>query len=135
MEHYTYRPVRFYVICFMATWTFWIAAAILGSSDSDGVSMTLMLLGLLAPAVTAIITVAASGNHALKQDLKRKIVGFYRIRPMNILLAIVFFAGIVAVSIVLSLLFGQSLEQFNFTEDFSFSIGGSSCLLYTSRCV
>lgn len=130
MEHYTYRPVRFYVICFMATWTFWIAAAVLGHMDGGGgTAMGLMLLGLMAPAVTALVTVAVSGSSALKQDLKRKIVGFYRIRPMNILLAIVFFAGIVAASILLSLLFGQSLEQFSFTEDFSFSIGGSSALL------
>ncbi|MCH5352133.1 MAG: CPBP family intramembrane metalloprotease, partial [Acutalibacter sp.] len=34
-----------------------------------------------------------------------------------------------ALSILLSTLFGQSLSQFAFTEDFSFSIGGTSALL------
>lgn len=126
MEHYVYRPVRFYVICFAVTWAFWITAAVLGSSD---IAMVLMLFGLLAPAVTAVVTVLTSKNAALKQDLKRKIIGFYRIKPLNILLGILFFVAVVVVSILLSLLFGQSLEQFAFTEDFSFSIAGSSALL------
>lgn len=129
MEHYIYRPLRFYGICFAATWVFWIAAIFFGNQGNDGMTILLMLFGLMAPAVTAVVTVLTSGCNALKQDLKRKLVGFYRLKPLNILIAIVFFAGIVAVSILLSLLFGQSSDQFRFTEDFSFSIGGSSALL------
>ena len=130
MKPYQYRPLRFYVTCFLITWAFWIAAAILSRKENDsGVSMILMLFGLMAPAVTAIVTVRTSGSRALKLDLRRKLVGFYRIKPLSILAAIVGFAGIVALSILLSTLFGQSLDQFAFTEDFSFSIGGTSALL------
>lgn len=130
MEQYKYRPLRFYVTCFSITWAFWIAAAIISKSEkNNGISSVLMLLGLMAPAVTAVITVFTSGSRALKQDLKRKLVGFYRIKPLNILIAIVGFMIIVALSILLSTLFGQSLNQFAFTEDFSFSIGGTSALL------
>lgn len=88
-----------------------------------------MLLGLISPAVTAVITVLTSGSKALKADLKRKLVGFYRIKPLNILAAVLLFSAIVVISILLSTLFGQSLKQFSFTEDFSFSIGGASALL------
>ena len=130
MEQYKYRPLRFYVTCFSITWAFWIAAAIISKSEkNNGISSVLMLLGLMAPAVTAVITVLTSGSRALKQDLKRKLMGFYRIKPLNILIAIVGFMIIVALSILLSTLFGQSLNQFAFTEDFSFSIGGTSALL------
>lgn len=130
MKPYKYRPVRFYLTCFAATWAFWIAAAILSKSPHDnGVSFVLMLFGLIAPAVTAVITVLTSGNKVLKADLKRKLIGFYRIKPLSILAAVVVFMAIVAFSILLSLLAGQSLEQFAFTEDFSFSIGGTSSLL------
>ncbi|MCM1189862.1 MAG: CPBP family intramembrane metalloprotease [bacterium] len=130
MERYKYRPLRFYVTCFAVTWTFWILAAKLSkSSDNNGISSLFMLLGLAAPAVIAVITVATSGSKALKADLKRKIVGFYRIRPFSILAAVVGFMAIVLLSILLSLLAGQSLEQLAFTEDFSFSIGGVSALL------
>lgn len=130
MEQYQYRPVRFYVTCFAVTWAFWITAAFVSRSEHDnGISSLLMLFGLISPAVTAVITVLTSGNKALKEDLKRKLVGFYRIRPLNIVAAVVVFMGIVALSILLSLLAGQSLDQFAFTEDFSFSIGGTSALL------
>lgn len=130
MERYKYRPVRFYVTCLAVTWAFWITAAFVSRSEHDnGISSLLMLFGLISPAVTAVITVLTSGNKALKEDLKRKLVGFYRIRPLNIAAAVVVFMGIVALSILLSLLAGQSLNQFAFTEDFSFSIGGTSALL------
>lgn len=130
MERYHYRPVRFYAACFAATWTLWIAAAVISrAADDNGMSSLLMLLGLMAPAAIAVITVATSGNRALKRDLKMKLVGFYRIKPRSILLAIVGFAAIVALSILLSLLFGQPISQFALTEDFSFSVAGTSALL------
>lgn len=127
-EKYQYRPIRFYVTCFASTWAFWIAAAVIGREKND-IAMTLMLFGLMAPAVTALVTVLTSGSRELKDDLKRKLVGFYRVKPLSILAAVIGFLIIIAVSILLSTLFGQSLEQFAFTEDFSFSVGGTSALL------
>ena len=130
MERYQYRPLRFYAICFAVTWACWILAAVISKSANDnGISALLMLLGLTAPAVTAVITVSASGNSALKADLKRKLIGFYRIKPFSIVAAVIGFMVIVVLSILLSTLAGQSLEQFAFTEDFSFSVGGTSALL------
>ena len=113
MKPYQYRPIRFYVICFSATWAFWITAAVLSrAEDGGGISPVLMLLGLLAPAVTAVVTVLTSNSAALKQDLKRKLVGFYRIRPLSIFAAVAGFMVIATLSILLSTLFGQSLDQF-----------------------
>lgn len=130
MGGYRYRPLRFYATCFAVTWIFWILAAVVSKSGNDnGISSLLMLFGLTAPAVTADITVLASGSKALKADLKRKLIGFYRIKPLSILMAVVGFMVIIVLSILLSLLAGQSLEQFAFTEDFSFSISGTSALL------
>lgn len=129
MEKYEYRPIRFYAVCFVTTWTFWIAAAIISKSKNEnGIPMLLMLLGLMSPAVTAVITVLTSKSKALKQDLKRKIIGFYRINPLSILVGIIGFMGIVILSILLSLLFGQSIDQFSFTEDSLFRLEG--LLLY-----
>lgn len=130
MERYKYRPVRFYVTCFLTTWIFWIGAVVISKSEDDnGISSLLMLFGLMAPAVTAIVTVMTSRSKELKEDFKRKLIGFYRIKPMSILMAIVGFMAIVGISISISIAFGQSAEQFAFTEDFSFSVGGTSALL------
>lgn len=89
-----------------------------------------MLVGLLAPAVVSTVFVLVSGSDLLKKDLKIKLVGLYKVKWRNVLLAVLQFAGIVACSILLSLLFGQSLDQFSFTEDFSFTgVGVAGALL------
>lgn len=126
MEKYTYRPVRFYVTVFALTWGWWLLALLFRDTS---VMFLFMAIGLFMPAVTAIVTVLTSKNKMLKEDLKRKIVGFYRIKPLSIVKAVLLFLVCVVVSIGISVLFGGSPEQFSFTEDFSFSISGTSALL------
>ncbi len=126
MEHYTYKPVRFYLTVFGFTWGFWILALLLKDTPA---MFVLMLLGLIAPSVIAVVTILTSGNKMLKEDLKRKLVGCYRIKPLYILLAVVLFGVTVVISIGVSVLCGGSPEQFSFTQDFSFSIAGTSALL------
>ena len=117
MKKYKYRPVLFFVLAYLFTWMFWIPAVFV----PENIGIILMLIGLIAPAVISTIFVLASDSEALKQDLKNKIIGFYKVKWQNVILAIIVFAAIIVASILLSLLFGQSIEQFAFTEDFSFT--------------
>ena len=126
MEHYVYKPIRFYIITFALTWGFWIAALLFRDTP---MMFVLMAIGLFMPAVTALVTVLTSKNKMLIDDFKRKITRFYKINPLSILKAVAVFFIAVSVSIGISILFGGSPEQFSFTEDFSFSIGGTSALL------
>ena len=90
----------------------------------------LMLIGLIAPAVVSTVIILTSGSEQLKQDLKNKIIGFYKVKWLNVLLAILVFAAVVVCSILLSTVFGQSLNQFSFTKDFSFTgVGIGSALI------
>lgn len=114
---YKYRPVLFFVLTYFFTWIFWIPAIYV----SESISPVLMLLGLLAPAVVSTVFVILSGSDALKQDLKNKIVGFYKVKWLNVIWAVIVFLIVIVCSILLSLLFGQSLNQFAFVEDFSFT--------------
>ena len=114
---YKYRPVLFFAFAYLFTWIFWIPAIFMPES----ISSVLMLLGLLAPAVVSTVFVMTSGSDALKQDLKNKIIGFYKVKWLNVIWAVIVFALVIVCSILLSLLFGQSLNQFSFTEDFSFT--------------
>ncbi|MBQ9686161.1 MAG: CPBP family intramembrane metalloprotease [Oscillospiraceae bacterium] len=129
--HYTgnafrYRPVLFFALAYLFTWIFWVPAIFL----PEDIGPVLMVIGLVAPAVISTLFVLRSGSPVLKQDLKNKIVGFYKVNWLNVLLAILVFAVIVAASILLSLAFGQSIRQFSFTEDFSFTgVGIGSALL------
>ena len=128
MQHtaYRYRPVLFFALAYLFTWIFWIPAIFIKGNTGT----LLMMLGLIAPAVVSTLFVVFSGSDALKKDLRQKIVGFYKVKWMNVLLAILVFAGITACSILLSLAFGQPLSQFSFTADFSFTgVGIGSALL------
>ncbi len=123
---YRYRPVLFFALAYLFTWLFWIPAIFVPQTYGG----ILMLIGLLAPAVVSTVFVLASGSDLLKKDLKIKLIGLYKVKWRNVLLAVVQFAGIVACSILLSLAFGQSLDQFAFTEDFSFTgVGIGSALI------
>ncbi|MEG0894250.1 MAG: type II CAAX endopeptidase family protein [Oscillospiraceae bacterium] len=126
MNNYKYNPILFYIIVFTLTWGFWITAIFV---NNENTSLFFMFLGLCVPAVTAIITVFTSKSKPLKDDFKRKIFRMHRIKPTSILMGIILYGAIVVTSILLSTLFGQSLSQFSFIEDFSFSINGSSALL------
>lgn len=123
---YKYRPVLFFILAYVFTWIFWVPAIFVPEEIGTG----LMLLGLIAPAVVSTLFVVLSGSDALKQDLKQKIVGFYKVKWLNVLVAVLVFALIVVCSILMSLAFGQSLDQFAFTDDFSFTgVGVGSALL------
>ena len=123
---YRYRPVLFFSLTYLFTWIFWVPAIFVPENTGS----LLMVLGLIAPAVVSTVFVLCSGSEALKRDLKQKIIGFYKVKWMNVLLAVLVFAGTVVCSILLSLAFGQSLDQFSFTEDFSFTgVGIGSALL------
>jgi membrane protease YdiL (CAAX protease family) len=115
---YVYKPKRFYITVFATTWVFWLFAILF----NDGLTNTLgMVLGGLCPATVAIITVFTSKSDALKKDFKRKIFNFWKLKPLYILAAVLLFSAIVACSILLSTAFGESLDQFSFTKDFSFT--------------
>ncbi len=114
---YRYRPVLYFAMAYLFTWIFWVPAIFL----KGNIAMTLMLLGLISPAVVSTVFILLSGSPELKKDLKVKISGFYKVKWSNVILSVGVFALIVVASILLSLLFGQSLDQFAFTEDFSFT--------------
>ena len=116
-DEYRYRPVLFFLCAYFFTWIFWIPAIFVPETTGS----VLMLIGLIAPAVVSTMFVLVSGSDELKKDLKDKIISFYKVKWINVFWAVVVFALIVVFSILLSLLFGQSLKQFSFTDDFSFT--------------
>ena len=123
---YHYRPVLFFLLAYLFTWVFWIPAVFI----PENAGAILMVIGLFAPAVVSTLFVLLSGSDALKKDLRNKIIGFYKVNWLNVFFAVLVFAVIVVCSIFLSLAFGQSLSQFSFTDDFSFTgVGIGNALL------
>ena len=86
-------------------------------------------MGLFVPSIIALYTVFSSGDAALKKDLRMKFTGLFRVKPLVVTTAIITFGMIIAASILLSALFGQSLDQFALADDFSFAGGSVTALL------
>lgn len=126
-EKYKYRPVLFFLMAYLFTWIFWVPAIFV----NENLGSVLMVLGLFAPPVVSTVFVLASGSDVLKRDLRNKLIGFYRVKWGNVAISIVVFAVIIVCSILLSLAFGQSLDQFSFTDDFSFTGVGIGSALVT----
>ena len=125
---YRYRPVLYFAMAYLFTWIFWVPAIFL----KGNIAMVLMLFGLISPVVVSTVFILASGCPALKKDLKVKIFGFYKVKWSNVVLSVGVFALIVVSSILLSLAFGQSLDQFSFTEDFSFTASAFFTIIVAS---
>ena len=81
MKKYKYRPVLFFVLAYLFTWMFWIPAVFV----PENIGIIFMLIGLIAPAVISTIFVLASDSEALKQDLKNKVFGFYKVKWQNVI--------------------------------------------------
>lgn len=126
-KKYKYRPVLFFLMAYLFTWIFWVPAIFV----NENLGSVLMVLGLFAPPVVSTVFVLASGSDVLKRDLKNKLIGFYRVKWGNVAISIVVFAVIIVCSILLSLAFGQSMDQFSFTDDFSFTGVGIGSALVT----
>ena len=114
---YTYRPKRFYALVFIFTWTFWFFAILFDKSVFCTIGM---VLGLISPATLAIITVFTSKSDALKKDFNRKIFNFWKLKPLYIIGGFLIMSAVICCSILLSLLFGGSIEQFSVIEGFTF---------------
>ena len=76
MTKYRYRPVLFFLLAYLFTWVFWVPAIFL----PENAGSILMVIGLIAPAVVLTLFILLSGSKQLKQDLKNKLVGFYKVK-------------------------------------------------------
>lgn len=130
MNNYRYRPVAFFIYTFVFTWIFWWISVFTSINNPDSMTFGIFLsMGLFVPSVVAILMVARSKNPVLKQDFREKLFSVKRVNLPNILIGSVAFGLVIAVSILISILFGESWEQFSFVGGFSFSISGMPTLI------
>jgi membrane protease YdiL (CAAX protease family) len=89
-----------------------------------------MLIGLIAPAVVSTVFIHASKDPLLIKDTRQKVLSVSRLDWKAILIATAGFCAAICLSILASMAFGGSSDQFAFTSDFSFTgVGFASALL------
>ena len=123
---HSYRPVLFFTVTYAATWAFWIPAAF----TDENLASVLMFIGLIAPAVVSTVFIHASKDPLLIKDTKQKVLSVSRLDWKAIVIATVGFLSAICLSILVSMAFGGSSNQFAFTDDFSFTgVGIASALI------
>jgi uncharacterized protein len=123
---YEYKPQQWVALTLALTWIPWAVAIALGAGQEDAeaysfkaVVLAFGIFGLFGATIASLIMVFRSGNRALKTDFKDRLLNLRRIVPRFIVLAIVLAPLVVCTAIGISLLFGQSPDQFSLTADTS----------------
>jgi hypothetical protein len=106
---YQYRPALFFLLAYAVTWSLWLYGVYLGSQEGGSL---FSLVGLLGPIGTALLLIFTSGSTALKSDFKDRLFNLARIRPVYALAALAMPFAVICLSILMSLAFGQSADQF-----------------------
>ena len=115
---------------FIATYALWFAGAYTSfQDDKSGLYMLLMLPGLMAPFLIALAMIFTSKNSDLKRDFVNRLINPRLIKPEVLPVFFLIMPLSVLASIFLSLPFGGSTSQFQFSEGFSFSSGFVPVLL------
>src|SRR5262249_35697519 len=110
------------VVAYTITWISWFLEVYVGSQPGyESYAGLFSLFGLVGPIGTALFLVLTSRCVALKKDFKDRLFNLRRVRPVYALIAVLVPFAVIGLSIVLSLRFGQSADQFRFS-------GGSNLL-------
>ncbi|MES9991246.1 MAG: CPBP family intramembrane glutamic endopeptidase [Candidatus Thiodiazotropha sp.] len=99
------------------------------SPDWADYYMLPMLLGLMVPAMVAVVLIGRQPASAMKQDFIRRLISLRLIRPGVFILSLTLMPLSVVLSVLISLGFGGTIEQFQVSEAFSFDTGFVPVLL------
>jgi membrane protease YdiL (CAAX protease family) len=127
---YQYQPKKFFLLTFVVTWISWFLSAYFSYQENgESIFVVFMIPGLIAPFAIALYMILKSKNTELKKGFLRKLFDLRLIKPATIPVLLFFMPLAVVLSIFVSLPFGQSMDQLQFSPEFSFSVGFIPVLL------
>lgn len=128
--NYTYKPYLFFITTFFMTFSLWFGGAYFSyRDDSHGFYMLLMLPGLMAPFLLSLVMILKSTHTRIRQDFFNRLINPRLIRLKTLPLIFLLMPLAVILSILLSLILGESMLQFELADGFSFSSGFVPVLL------
>lgn len=120
------RTGLFFGLSTLIPWILWFVAGYFShietkSSTPQMWASIIAFFGLLAPVI--IILFLAKGNKMIVSDLKKRFFNFKEVGSTYIVLTLLLMPFSILLAQGASLLFGYSIEQFQFAESFSFTSG------------
>jgi len=120
----------FYLTTFATTYILWFSGAYFSFQEGkDSMYMLFMLPGLMAPFIISLFYIFGSKNREMKNLFLKRLTSIRLIDPKTLPVFFLIMPLSVVISILISLLFGGSVSQFQLAEGFSFSTGFIPVLL------
>ncbi len=112
-----WRPLRFYLITFVATWIPWVAGVIVTSKPGlTGTGGLFNLVGLLAPMAVCLALTFGGGSPALRADFRNRFFGWDRIRARYLVPALLLPPAVMALALGVSVAAGGPPDQFRLAD-------------------
>jgi membrane protease YdiL (CAAX protease family) len=106
------NPWHYFALVFGWSWLFWIPAALLGRSVSAFPANLLLYLGGVGPLLAALVLTYLTQDRAGRRDFWRRAIAFRRISGGWYGVIVLTFPALIGIAVVLDLLAGGSLPQF-----------------------
>ncbi|MBL7479695.1 CPBP family intramembrane glutamic endopeptidase [Legionella bononiensis] len=121
-----YKPLQFFILVFILTWIFWFSSNYIQAQNGKEL---FFFLGLLSPCITALLFIFLSQSKALKRQFLNKLLNLRLIKLGTLIYLFMIPPLSLIISILISLLFSYSIDQFNLAQSFSFHMAGTPTLL------
>ena len=119
LSTYTYKPVQFFLITILGTWIPGFIAAYI--SYQKGMQKYLffgIFFGLFMPCIAALIMIYGSKNPELIKDFWDRLF-LFRIKLSSLSVILLLMPVVIFLATSLSLLFGQSTDQFSLANEYN----------------
>jgi hypothetical protein len=124
IKMFIYQGKNYFLAVFGGTFLCWAVGSYMSFSvEWVDYFMLPILLGLMMPAIAAIVFIWLQPVSDMKRDFIHRLVSYRLIRPGVFLLSLLLMPLSVVLSILISLAFDGSFEQFQISEAFSFNSG------------
>lgn len=120
------HPILFYVLATIIPWGCWFVTAYLSHLEPSThanmlIGGILAMIGLASPMIIAGMFIFPEKD--LREDVRKRFFNVSKIRPVFLWLTGFLMLGSILLAQAISLLFGHSIQQFAFSDAFSFSAG------------
>ncbi|WP_114418914.1 type II CAAX endopeptidase family protein [Marinospirillum perlucidum] len=123
-SRFTYQPSAYFLAVLISTTLLWGLGGYMSFTTRwVDYYMLPLLLGLMMPAVFAVVFIWRQKSQPMKQDFLYRVFSIRLIRPRVFIGSLLIMPFSVIMAILLSLALGGSAEQFQFSGAFSFSTG------------
>jgi uncharacterized protein len=130
MSSFKYRPNLYFVLTFAATFVLLFTGAYVSHRDDlSDLTMGFIVSGMMAPFMISLVMVLTSKNGSLIRDFLNRLWNPRLVNLRMLPVTVLIMPLTVLVSILISLPFGGSVDQFQFANGFSFSAGAMPVLL------